>query len=60
MTGRKLLIDTNVFIGLEDPEEVAPELASMVQLCNQHAVHLFIHEAAVEDITRAKGHPEPT
>ena len=52
MTGRKLLIDTNVFIGLEDPKEVAPELASMVQLCNQHGVHLFIHEAAVEDITR--------
>lgn len=54
MTGRKLLIDTNIFIGLEDQKEVAPELASMVQLCNQHGVHIFIHEAAVEDINRDK------
>jgi len=54
MTGRKLLIDTNVFIGLEDQKEVAPELASMVQLCNQHGVHIFIHETAVEDVNRDK------
>ncbi len=54
MTGRKLLIDTNIFIGLEDQKEVAPELASMVQLCNQHGVHIFIHEAAIEDINRDK------
>src|SRR5262249_34907530 len=54
MIDRKLLIDTNIFIGLEDQTEVAPELASMVQLCNQHDAHIFIHEAAVEDINRDK------
>jgi predicted GNAT family N-acyltransferase len=54
MTGRKLLIDTNVFIGLEDQKEVAPELAAMVQQCNQYGVHIFIHEAALDDIKRDK------
>jgi predicted GNAT family N-acyltransferase len=54
MTGRKLLIDTNVFIGLEDQREVTPELAAMVQQCNQYGVHIFIHEAALDDIKRDK------
>jgi ribosomal protein S18 acetylase RimI-like enzyme/rRNA-processing protein FCF1 len=52
MTGRKLLIDTNVFIGLEDQKEIAPEFAKMLQLCNQHAVRVFVHEAALADIKR--------
>jgi len=52
VTDRKLLIDTNVFIGLEDQREVAPEFAELLQLCNQHVVHVFIHEAAVADIRR--------
>jgi rRNA-processing protein FCF1 len=52
MTGRKLLIDTNVFVGLEDQKEIAPEFAKMLQLCNQHAVRVFVHEAALEDIKR--------
>jgi GNAT superfamily N-acetyltransferase len=52
MSGRKLLIDTNVFIGLEDEREVTPELADMLQLCNQHAVRVFVHEDAEKDIQR--------
>ena len=52
MTDRKLLIDTNVFIGLEDQHEVAPEFAQLLQLCNQHSVHVFVHEAAFADIAR--------
>lgn len=52
MTGRKLLIDTNVFIGLEDEKEVAPEFATMQQLCAQHGVRVFIHERAADDIGR--------
>lgn len=52
MTDRKLLIDTNVFIGLEDQREVAPEFAELLQLCNQHSVHVFVHEAALADIAR--------
>jgi ribosomal protein S18 acetylase RimI-like enzyme len=52
MSGRKLLIDTNVFIGLEDEKEVAPEFATMQQLCAQHGVRVFIHERAADDIGR--------
>ena len=52
MTDRKLLIDTNVFIGLEDQREVAPEFAELLQLCNQHNVHVFVHDAAFDDIGR--------
>jgi hypothetical protein len=44
MSGRKLLIDTNVFIGLEDEREVDPEFATLQQLCAQHSVRIFIHE----------------
>jgi GNAT superfamily N-acetyltransferase len=32
MSGRKLLIDTNASIGLEDEREVAPEFATLQQL----------------------------
>ena len=52
MSGRKLLIDTNVFIGLEDEREVAPEFATLQQLCAQHSVRVFIHERAADDIGR--------
>jgi len=52
VTDRKLLIDTNVFIGLEDQREVAPEFAELLQLCNQHSVHVFVHDAALTDIGR--------
>ncbi|MGE4048750.1 MAG: GNAT family N-acetyltransferase [Acetobacteraceae bacterium] len=52
MSRRKLLIDTNVFIGLEDEREVAPEFATLQQLCAQHNVRIFIHERAAEDIAR--------
>jgi ribosomal protein S18 acetylase RimI-like enzyme/rRNA-processing protein FCF1 len=54
MSGRKILIDTNVFIGLEDQQEVAPELAAMLSACAQHSVRVFVHEASVDDIKRDK------
>jgi len=52
MSGRKLLIDTNVFIGLEDEREVPPDFATLQQLCTQHSVRIFIHERAADDIRR--------
>ena len=52
MTGRKLLIDTNVFIGLEDQREVAPEFAKLLELCQQYSLRYFVHEAAIQDIKR--------
>lgn len=54
MSGRKILIDTNVFIGLEDPQEVAPELAAMLRTCSRHSVSVFVHEASLDDIRRDK------
>lgn len=54
MSGAKYLIDTNVFIGLEDTREVAPEFSSLQQLASRHGVGIFIHEAAKDDIARDK------
>jgi ribosomal protein S18 acetylase RimI-like enzyme len=52
MSAPKYLIDTNVFIGLEDTREVTPEFASLVQLAAKHNVGVYIHEAAKDDIAR--------
>jgi len=52
MSAPKYLIDTNVLIGLEDPREVSPEFASLLQLAARHGVGIFIHEAARDDLAR--------
>jgi GNAT superfamily N-acetyltransferase len=54
MSEFKLLIDTNVFIGLEDPKRVDPASAEIVRKCGEHAVGIFVHEAALLDIERDK------
>jgi GNAT superfamily N-acetyltransferase len=54
MSEFKLLIDTNVFIGLEDPKRVDPASAEIVRKCGEHAVGIFVHEAALLDIARDK------
>jgi hypothetical protein len=36
MSAPKYLIDTNVFIGLEDWQEVSPEFAALTQLAAKH------------------------
>src|SRR5947208_2349828 len=48
----KVLIDTNVFIGLEDPGQIAPKFADLVRKCGEHGVRLFVHEDATRDIER--------
>lgn len=52
MSTSKLLIDTNVFIGLEDPKQVDPASAEIVRKCAEYSVGLFVHEAALRDIAR--------
>jgi hypothetical protein len=42
MNDFKLLIDTNVVIGLEDAQPVQVPLAELVRLSNEHAVGLFV------------------
>lgn len=54
MSAPRFLIDTNVFIGLEDHAEVAPHFASLQQLAGRHGVEIFVHEAAIDDIRRDK------
>jgi hypothetical protein len=56
MSGFKLLIDTNVFIRLEDPKKVDPASAEIVRKCGEHAVGVFVHDAALSDIARDKDH----
>ena len=52
MSAPKYLIDTNVFIGLEDSTEVLPDFSSLVQLASKHGVGVFVHAAARDDISR--------
>jgi ribosomal protein S18 acetylase RimI-like enzyme len=54
MSTSKLLIDTNVFIGLEDPKQVDPASAEIVRKCGEFSVGLFVHEAALRDIEHDK------
>ncbi len=50
--GRKLLIDTNVVIGLEDWKELEPAFARLLTLCSRHGHRLYVHEAALDDLAR--------
>jgi hypothetical protein len=52
MNNFKLLIDTNVVIGLEDPQPVLSSLAELVRLSNEHAVGLFVEGANYDDVAR--------
>jgi GNAT superfamily N-acetyltransferase len=54
MSAFKLLIDTNVFIGLEDPRRVDPDSAELIRKCNENNVAIFVHEDALRDISRDK------
>jgi hypothetical protein len=52
MNNFKLLIDTNVVIGLEDPQPVLSSLAELVRLSNEQAVGLFVEGANYDDVAR--------
>jgi GNAT superfamily N-acetyltransferase len=54
MNNFKLLIDTNVVIGLEDPQPVQASLAELVRLSAEHSVGLFVHGANYDDVARDK------
>jgi len=49
----RVLLDTNIFIPLEDSSKVLDEsLGNLVKLSNQHGHHLLVHPASKEDIER--------
>src|SRR5690606_33058762 len=54
MNGPKLLIDTNILIGLEDHTQILPDFSHFLQLCQQHGVQTYIHEASKQDVDRDK------
>lgn len=54
MNGPKLLIDTNILIGLEDHTQISPDFSRFIQLCQQYGVQTYIHEASKQDVERDK------
>jgi GNAT superfamily N-acetyltransferase len=52
MSGFKLLIDTNVLIGLEDAQPVQASLSEFVRLCGENGVSLFVDGANYDDVQR--------
>src|SRR5690348_16566101 len=52
MSNFKLLVDTNVVIGLEDPRPVDASLAELVRLAQEHSVGLFVDGANYDDVAR--------
>ena len=54
MNGFKILIDTNVVIGLEDAHPVQASLAELVRLSGEHGIGLFVDGANYDDVARDK------
>src|SRR6478609_1890787 len=47
-----ILIDTNILVHLEDNKEVTENCSELIRLCQKHKIDVFIHEKALEDISR--------
>jgi len=56
MKGFKVLIDTNVVIGLEDAQPVQASLADLVRLSAEYGIGLFVDGANYDDVARDKDH----
>src|ERR1700738_1655457 len=54
MSSIKIIIDTNVIIGLEDAGEVEVALADFVRKAAENDIKIFVHEASKKDIERDK------
>src|SRR5215831_1816400 len=52
MNGFKLLIDTNVVIGLEGAQPVQASFAELVRLSGEYGVRLFVDGANYDDVAR--------
>lgn len=52
MTRPRILIDTNVFISLEDQRQISPVVAELVRKSAEFGLHLCVHDAAIQDIAR--------
>jgi len=54
MSVSRLLIDTNVVLGLEDNQPLDAALGELLQLCGRHSLHVLIEAAVSDDINRDK------
>lgn len=54
MSDQKLLIDTNVLIGLEDNQEIHAPFSELIRKCQKYNIKIFLHEASKHDINRDK------
>ena len=54
MNALKILIDTNILIGLEDNREIDSAFSSLHQKCHENGVQIFVHEASKRDIQKDK------
>src|SRR5437763_12875418 len=52
MSAFKILVDTHIIIGLEDPQPVQKRLAELVRLSAENNVGLFVDGANFDDISR--------
>jgi GNAT superfamily N-acetyltransferase/rRNA-processing protein FCF1 len=57
MNDPKILIDTNILIGLEDNREIDAAFSSLLQKCQSNSVQIWVHEASRKDIERDKNDP---
>lgn len=57
MQGPKLLLDTNVLIGLEDNREIDVLFSHLQQSCQKFGLTMYVHEASRDDIARDKNDP---
>lgn len=46
----RVLLDTNLLIGREDPNRLAPALAQLLQLLNEHGVASLVHPASMREL----------
>lgn len=54
MSTIKLLIDTNVVIGLEDAKQIDAPYSELARRCGEKNIGIFVHEASAEDVARDK------
>ena len=47
----RILLDTNLLIGREDPNVLSPTLGRLLQLLNENAVTALIHPASLTEVT---------
>lgn len=47
---KKILIDTNIIIGLEDYQAVQSDYSKLNRICGENGIQIFIHESSYEDV----------